>query len=55
VYAYPKDYQPWNFNYKGFGITLALFAGLTYSLIAYEHSLAKKTGRYERRTNSAYY
>ena len=26
TYEYPLDYQPWTFNYKGYGVMLALFS-----------------------------
>ncbi|KAL4469450.1 hypothetical protein ABPG74_004703 [Tetrahymena malaccensis] len=55
VFQYPKDYRPWNYNYKGNGALLALFLGSVFSFVAYERSYAQRTGRYQRKNQQNYY
>jgi len=30
TYEYPPNYEPWNFNYEGYGMVLGLFALVSY-------------------------
>ncbi|KRX00394.1 hypothetical protein PPERSA_03615 [Pseudocohnilembus persalinus] len=55
VWSYPKDFKPWNFNYKGDGIIFGCLAGLFYAYFQYEATYCKRTGRLERIEKDEYY
>ena len=54
-YAYPEDYKPWSFNYKGDGMLLGALAGMWFAYFEYEKTYLNKTGRTHRPENKTYY